>query len=620
MPPFTKAYGFYVLMGGLAVNVVHLHDYLQDVVLTPNGILELARKGHFFHVSDAYINDKSKANLLAKGLVLLQITWTVMQCLSRKVAGLPLSILEVHTLVHAGCALIIYALWFNKPFDVDQPVMVQHGIPDEIAALMLVRNYKFGMYPVGNLLPPSGFRRAKRSGSRYGIWLSGLASESTYLVYNPNLGEGSGSTNLSLYSANGPEQGISNSHVGFTIQSAVIKNKSTAKDASTETQPEDLEQPSAVDSAGILPRTIDSLRPGVKIDTTLSTGDFLTGGIGPNAYAIGEWDDALRARPPHTQPSRVKPIPEGLRDKLPLHQVDHSSVKYYCSMNISLSPKDVRRWQLAGAALRKELPITLSPQKEKPLLNFESSGGSFRGAYFYISQGLFGRTKGNKGGVVEGSWRDPHNFQAHVEAWQRVYHNCLNFEVLNLGSTSAVTMLPGLLYGVFHLALWNYVFPSQAERLMWRMSGIVLIAVPVLLAVALMLRTGFQRYTPSQVSQPPDPHLPTTTAAAAATATADYRASTTVLQEGEIDSEAAVSAADIRENDGGGVQQGDTAGMNIPLPQALLLEAAAYLTVLTGALYVFSRFFIIVESFISLRHVPVGVYTDVGWSKYIPHF
>lgn len=61
----------------------------------------------------------------------------------------------------------------------------------------------------------------------------------------------------------------------------------------------------------------------------------------------------------------------------------------------------------------------------------------------------------------------------------------------NLGSISAVTMLPGLLYGGLHLALWNYVFPSQVERLMWRISGIVLIAVPVLVAVALMLRTGF---------------------------------------------------------------------------------------------------------------------------------
>ena len=37
-------------------------------------------------------------------------------------------------------------------------------------------------------------------------------------------------------------------------------------------------------------------------------------------------------------------------------------------------------------------------------------------------------------------------------------------------------------------------------------------------------------------------------------------------------------------------------------------------------LYAFSRVFIVVESFISLRHVPIGVYEGgLGWSKYIPH-
>lgn len=60
--------------------------------------------------------------------------------------------------------------------------------------------------------------------------------------------------------------------------------------------------------------------------------------------------------------------------------------------------------------------------------------------------------------------------------------------------------------------------------------------------------------------------------------------------------------------------------MTIPIFQVFLLKAAAHLVPLTEALYIFSRVFIIVESFISLRHVPVGVYTNVGWSKYIPHF
>jgi hypothetical protein len=37
-------------------------------------------------------------------------------------------------------------------------------------------------------------------------------------------------------------------------------------------------------------------------------------------------------------------------------------------------------------------------------------------------------------------------------------------------------------------------------------------------------------------------------------------------------------------------------------------------------IYVFARVFLVIESFISLRHVPIGVYAAVPWSNYIPHF
>lgn len=35
--------------------------------------------------------------------------------------------------------------------------------------------------------------------------------------------------------------------------------------------------------------------------------------------------------------------------------------------------------------------------------------------------------------------------------------------------------------------------------------------------------------------------------------------------------------------------------------------------------YVFARIFLVVESFISLRSVPIGVYASMPWSNYIPH-
>ncbi|KAL9007745.1 MAG: hypothetical protein Q9180_009586, partial [Flavoplaca navasiana] len=201
--PFSQTYGFYILMGGLTVNVSHLHDQSDRVLITPSGLIHLAKKGYFFHVSDADIEDKSKANMLAKGLVLLQITWTVLQCLSRKATGLPLSVLEVHILVHAGCALIMYVLWFNKPMDVDEPVDVSSQIPNKLVALMLVRSHRFGMQPYGNLEVPVEYTPVQLKGTKSGVWPNRRMSEAAYLMYNPD--RGSSSHNSSTQASAMPE-------------------------------------------------------------------------------------------------------------------------------------------------------------------------------------------------------------------------------------------------------------------------------------------------------------------------------------------------------------------------------------------------------------------------------
>ena len=182
---FSKTYGFYVLMGGLAVDVSHIHDRLKKVFLTPEGVIHLADRGYFLHVSDADIEDKSKADTLAKALVLSQIIWTVLQCLSRKIVGLPLCILEVHVLVHAGCALIMYTLWFKKPLKIEETLDVSAQIPDQVLTLMLVQNYRYGIRPYGNFDQLWEFRPARLRGSRAGSWPNRFGAEAQYLMYSP---------------------------------------------------------------------------------------------------------------------------------------------------------------------------------------------------------------------------------------------------------------------------------------------------------------------------------------------------------------------------------------------------------------------------------------------------
>ncbi|KAI2777361.1 hypothetical protein F4815DRAFT_481826 [Daldinia loculata] len=37
----------------------------------------------------------------------------VIQCISRKAYRLPLTLLEIHTMVHVVCAFILYICWFE---------------------------------------------------------------------------------------------------------------------------------------------------------------------------------------------------------------------------------------------------------------------------------------------------------------------------------------------------------------------------------------------------------------------------------------------------------------------------------------------------------------------------
>ena len=58
-------------------------------------------------------------------------------------------------------------------------------------------------------------------------------------------------------------------------------------------------------------------------------------------------------------------------------------------------------------------------------------------------------------------------------------------------------------------------------------------------------------------------------------------------------------------------------GVLFILATAILLLGLIVVTICGALLFIFARVFIVVESFISVRHVPFGVYVNVGWAKYI---
>ncbi|KAF8539509.1 hypothetical protein BDD12DRAFT_882216 [Trichophaea hybrida] len=129
---FPLAYGFYAGMGGFTVDTKDLPEFDRypkntRLAITPSGLVVLAKKGHFLEVDIKTIKNKSKADILAKGLAILQVTWMAIEVIARKLKGFPLSVLEIHTLVHVFCALLMYSFWFEKPAGVQDPTLVDES-------------------------------------------------------------------------------------------------------------------------------------------------------------------------------------------------------------------------------------------------------------------------------------------------------------------------------------------------------------------------------------------------------------------------------------------------------------------------------------------------------------
>jgi hypothetical protein len=130
---WTVTHSFYVLSRGfvfdtsrLAEDQKFLPGSRDRVTLSWGTTLKLAHELPELvpDISEAEINDKSKASALAKGIVCLQASWFIIQCIFRLAQSLPTSLLELNTFAHAMCSLLIYLLWWKKPLDIEEPTSI----------------------------------------------------------------------------------------------------------------------------------------------------------------------------------------------------------------------------------------------------------------------------------------------------------------------------------------------------------------------------------------------------------------------------------------------------------------------------------------------------------------
>ncbi len=615
-------------MGGLAVDVSGIDDRLHSMTLTPSGLELLAERGHFIEVPDDDIRDKSKADIFAKCLVILQVSWIALQSISRKATGYPLSPLEVHTLVHAACASVMYILWFRKPLDVQAPTIVSTAGFEDLIALMLMQTPRLGRtwWTPMNLMLMQTRRLGRTWYSRldppkdFEPVFPGPRSEASFLMFDDSAlsRRDEGCSSCGRHPNPSTTTNVEVADKG--VLHAIPKTCDSCVNLSNSERHQARISEARTLSSQIIPHPPSGIRcglpPGVQAVCELRSGDFTPDGIGLQplmtmaSYHDGYvplpwWCYFLRfLNPCPPKPALPAQISPALKERLP--ELFPEPV-YWHEIHLSLSEKDLKRWELAGAAFLKELEILgISDPGNGRYRNFEidqllyegseTEGSDIEGSD--IEGGDIEDGDIEDGDIEDGDIEGGDIEDGDIESWcfgPLLVRRCPNVTWGNSKDDSVKLLLVHCLlcsfYGGIHLALWSYDFPSRVESLLWRISGVTLVLVQALVVpvplfyIAKKKYKNYSRRRRRQAGLPPP--LPTSF---------DW------LQ--KIFARFCSSVRWMREFRW----------------KYLFMCSVRCLGVPVALIYIFARVFIVVESFISLRHVPIGVYEGgLGWSRYIPH-
>lgn len=141
---WSREQAFFVVMGGFAFNHSYINEHGKEEqlrsVLTVDGYELMRRARYAPQLTRDDVNERSKADIIAKVVVVTQVTWFAVQVAGRLAAGLAVTALEVHTIVHVGCAIFMYILWWSKPYSITRSVLLETDEEKKIGDLFLFQN------------------------------------------------------------------------------------------------------------------------------------------------------------------------------------------------------------------------------------------------------------------------------------------------------------------------------------------------------------------------------------------------------------------------------------------------------------------------------------------------
>jgi hypothetical protein len=89
-------------------------------------IEELVQRGaiDFPSITEKEIEDKSKGDVISKGLAVIQTGWFIAQCIARGAEHLAITELEIMTVAFAFLNFVTYMFWWNKSLNVTCPIRI----------------------------------------------------------------------------------------------------------------------------------------------------------------------------------------------------------------------------------------------------------------------------------------------------------------------------------------------------------------------------------------------------------------------------------------------------------------------------------------------------------------
>ncbi|KAJ6604393.1 hypothetical protein DFH09DRAFT_1122535, partial [Mycena vulgaris] len=101
------------------------------------------------------IIDKSKGEATFKALAVAQIVWFIARCIIRASRHLFLTQLEVSTLAFTSTILVVWALWWHKPRDVQTPIWIGSSERDADVEGFRSQSWLQGLISGTSFLPDS---------------------------------------------------------------------------------------------------------------------------------------------------------------------------------------------------------------------------------------------------------------------------------------------------------------------------------------------------------------------------------------------------------------------------------------------------------------------------------